>query len=144
MIDYNQAWMILQQETLVLDRLPAFVYCDQQQHLFVFNHSTNKNTRSFDGSNLTNNRATNARIVQTISKCISFFWFFVNDHILVHLECIQYIQRIDKNKRRRSAFHYHHNNTEKQQLEIYYSIDRPRSEYLYKNICIQLIKSSIV
>ncbi len=73
--------------------------------------------------------------------------------VLVCLERIQYIQRGSGSAPRRSARNYSqlrlqfqhgqndHYDRQQKQLEVYYSTDHPRSEYLYKSISFQLKKS---
>ena len=74
--------------------------------------------------------------------------------VLVQLERIQYIQRVDGSSAGRSARNYDTNRVNNNQqgqisrnrqqpklLEIFYCGDRPRSEYLYKSVLIQLRKS---
>lgn len=67
--------------------------------------------------------------------------------ILVHLERIQYIQRVINGDRHRSARNFNktdgeeqlsNNETKQKMLEIYYTTDRSRSQYLYKCLRFQL------
>lgn len=73
--------------------------------------------------------------------------------ILVHLENIQYIQRGGGLLGARSARNYNKELEDRQnnkgshpdplhrQLKIYYCTERPRSDYLYKNVTFQLMKT---
>jgi hypothetical protein len=75
--------------------------------------------------------------------------------VVVCLERIQYIQRGGGGTPRRSAGIYsqlrlqqQHSQNEyydrqQKQLEIYYTTDYPRSEYLYKSISFQIKKSGL-
>ncbi|CAF4047827.1 unnamed protein product [Rotaria sp. Silwood2] len=140
----DQPWMIVQKQVDVFDKLSAFIYCDRRQHLLVFNHSANRNisisssssTISIpDALNISHIRSTHAVDLQTV----------------IYLERIQYIQRGGSSTNRRSARDYNqlqtnrqpnqngHYDPQKRQIEIYYSKDQHRSEYLYKSITFQLM-----
>ncbi|CAF0755909.1 unnamed protein product [Rotaria sordida] len=141
----DQPWMILQDKVDVFDKLSAFIYCDRRQHLFVYNYPANRNISISSSSSTTS-------VPDSLNTCNVRSTYAADAQIVIYLERIQYIQRGGSGTSRRSARDYNqlpinhqhnqndHYDPQNKQLEIYYSTDRPRSEYLYKRISFQLRK----
>ncbi|CAF1155473.1 unnamed protein product [Adineta ricciae] len=137
-------WDILQERCELFLESAAYVQCDRRQQLLIIHHPSMKNLPASSASSILSGSDHGSVVSRLTTISVGTF-------IPIQLERIQYIQRADGSSAGRSARNYDANNHQQGQtnrnrqqpklLEIFYCEDRARSEYLYKNVLIQLRKS---